>query len=302
MKIGIIGSGAMGSLFGSYLSKKNEVYMIDISKEAVNHINEIGICILENDGSKSYYHPKAMLSGTCDIVCDVVILFVKSTQNLAAIQDNIKMIGPDSILMSLQNGSGNDRDMARFVSKEQVVVGNTLHNCVTLENRVISHTGSGVTTIGSLTNSSCVKKCVKLIREANLEVIEDTNINRVIWHKLFTNATLNAITALFETKIKVCRENKDMWTILENVLKEAVLVANNDGCDFDYDVVLKEIYSTTVNLGNGYTSMYQDVVNKRYTEIDKINGAISNLAYQLGIETPYNDFLVTAIHAKEKLY
>ena len=66
--------------------------------------------------------------------------------------------------------------------------------------------------------------------------------------------------------------------------------------------VLKEIYDTTIRVGSGFTSMTQDLMNKRYTEIDKINGAISNLAYQYGIETPYNDFLVTAIHAKEKMF
>ncbi len=302
MKIAIIGSGAMGSLFGAYLSKKNDVYMIDISQDAVNKINNFGICIEEQDHSKEYYHINAFLSGECKIICDLVILFVKSTQNIAALQKNLAIIGSNTILMSLQNGSGNDKDMARFVDKKQIVVGNTLNNCVTLENGNVYHSGCGLTIIGSLVNSDNVKVCANILKESSFETKIDNDINKVIWHKLFTNATLNPITALFNTKIKVCRENKDMWTLVENVLKEAILVANHDGCNFDYNEILKEIYDTTIRVGSGYTSMAQDLMNKRYTEIDKINGAISNLAYQYGIETPYNDFLVTAIHAKEKMF
>lgn len=302
MKIGIIGSGAMGSMFGSYLSKKNDVYLIDISEEVVNRINQQGICMQEPDRTQKQFYPQAFLSGTCNEVCDLIILFVKSTQNLAALQNNTQMIGSDSILMSLQNGAGNDRDLARFVDREQVVIGNTLHNSVTLANGTISHSGTGITTIGSPVKSSAVKTCLKVLREVGFETTEGKDINSIVWHKLFTNATLNPITALFETKIKVCRENKDMWTLVQNVLKEAIQVANHDGCSFDYETILKEIYQTTIAVGSGYTSMVQDIKQKRYTEIDKINGVISNLAYQYGIDTPYNDFLVTAIHAKEKLF
>ena len=74
------------------------------------------------------------------------------------------------------------------------------------------------------------------------------------------------------------------------------------GYSFDKDMVLELIKTTVFNIGKGYTVMHQDVLNKRFTEIEKLNGQIANLAYKYGVDAPFNDFAVNAIKAIEKLY
>ena len=83
---------------------------------------------------------------------------------------------------------------------------------------------------------------------------------------------------------------------------EAVKVAAADGCEFDIEKVLLSIKNTCVNVGKGYTSMYQDIKNKRFTEIETMNGQIANLAYKYRIDAPYNEFALNSVKAIERLY
>ena len=78
MKIAILGAGAMGCLYGAYLSRENEVIMLDRKPEKVDGINKKGITVIEEDGSSNdFTNVKAYLSGKCNEIVDLVIVFVK---------------------------------------------------------------------------------------------------------------------------------------------------------------------------------------------------------------------------------
>lgn len=302
MKIAVIGCGAMGSYFGAKLSEKNEVVYIDTFEKTVSTLNEKGITIKEKDG-ETHYNAPAFLSGKFDQPVDLVILFVKSTQNMAALSQNEKIITPNTIVMSLQNGFGNDREISRFVDPKNIVIGNTLINCVTEEIGVTKKSGDGLTVVGSLVdNKKNVLTARLCLQQAGIVTDISEDIKLAIWKKIFVNATLNPLTALFGCKIKVVYENKNIWQIAEKIVEEAIVVARKDGCEFSFHEVLNELKLACINVGNGYTSMYQDVQNKRFTEIEKINGQIVNLAYKYNVQVQYNEFVVNAIKAIEKLY
>ena len=111
MKISVIGSGAMGSLYGGYLSQKNEVYLLDVWEEHINTINNKGLIIDENDGSSSIFTPRAFTKAEDIGVVDLAIVFVKSIMTEAAMEANKALIGKDTIVMTLQNGYGNGDDI-----------------------------------------------------------------------------------------------------------------------------------------------------------------------------------------------
>ncbi len=302
MKIAVIGCGAMGCYFGAKLSEKNEVVYIDAFPKTVDILNERGIIVKENDEEKKYNAP-AFLSGKFDQPADLVVLFVKSTQNMAALSENEKLFTPNTIVMSLQNGFGNEREISRFVDPENIIIGNTLINCVTESVGITKKSGEGLTVIGSLVGNKKTALTARLCLEQS-GIITDVSddIKRVVWKKIFVNATLNPLTAMFGCKIKVVYENKNIWKLAEKIVEEAITVARKDGCEFSHNEVLEDLHKTCVNVGKGYTSMYQDVENKRFTEIEKINGQIVNLAYKYNVQAPYNEFVLNSIKAIEKLY
>lgn len=116
MKIAVLGAGAMGSLYGAKLSHTQDVTMVDVNETLINHINQNGIVVQEADGTEETYTLKAVKSGTDIGVQDLVIVFVKGIFTKDTIRQNLSMIGSNTLVMTLQNGAGNNRDIAKFVS------------------------------------------------------------------------------------------------------------------------------------------------------------------------------------------
>lgn len=306
MKIAILGAGAMGSLYASYLSSKHTVTLVDSYKPQVDTINAEGITRIENDQSEMTFFVDAVLSGTDIGVQDLVIVFVKSINTYDAVNENKALLGSGTIVMTLQNGAGNNRDIAQFVPKERIIVGTSSHNSVSLGLGRFYHSGCGPTNIGPdfpcEESARTVNKVAAILQECGLEVNNIENIQKVLWQKLFINCGLNAISTVMQCKLGDVEANPYLWEMCKKVVYECVLVAEADGTYFDRLEALEAVRKVSQKNASGYASMYQDRQNKRPTEIDKINGIVVQLGQQYGIYTPYNDILVTEIHAVEQMY
>ena len=125
MKIAVLGGGAMGSLYGGYLSRRHDVLIVDVNEALVQKINGEGLLIHEPDGSSALYHPRAAVRTEGETPADLVIVFVKSLFSRSALTANRSLIGPDTLLMTLQNGSGHEQTLLDFVDREHVVIGTT---------------------------------------------------------------------------------------------------------------------------------------------------------------------------------
>lgn len=301
MKIVIIGAGAMGCLYGAYLSEKNDVIMLDSYKPQVDAINEKGITIVEKDGTeRNYPRPKACMSGEYNEPADLVIVFVKSTFTDAALEANRALFGENTIAMTLQNGAGNDRKIAKFARQENIIIGTSKHNAVNMGFGVSRHGGAGATTIGSNFDvGDKLERVASLFRESGMEVEISDDIQRIIWGKLFVNLSINTFTAITETPIGFMIKDKYAWDFAKRLIYEAVDVAEEDGTYFDRRQVLESVRNVCEQAQNGYSSMYQDRKRGAKTEIDAINGAIVEQAKLYGVSVPYNTLIVSLIHAIE---
>lgn len=305
MKVVIIGAGAMGCLYGAYLSRENEVIMLDSYAPQVAAINASGITVVEPDGSEqTYTNVSACLSGQYGEVADLVIVFVKSTFTEDALAQNSALFGDHTIVMTLQNGAGNDRKIARYVQPQNVVIGTSKHNSVNLGGGRVRHSGAGLTTIGS--NAPDCGETLELLRctlsEACFETDVSDDIQRIIWSKLFVNLSINTFTAITRAPIGSMIDNRYAWDFAEKMICEAVDVAEADGTHFSYREVLNMVHHVCEDVTTGYSSMYQDVTRGIPTEIDAINGAIVEQARRYNVPTPYNTLIVNLIHAIEGSY
>lgn len=181
MKIAIIGSGAIGCLYGAYLSKSNEVHMICRRQKVVDSINRDGLTVFEPDGTKQRYPDvRACLSGECDGEMDLLIIIVKGMDTSSAIEANESIIGKHTLVMTLQNGGGNDLVISRYVPMERIIIGTTKHNSVNLDNGKVSHSGAGTTLIGCNTNDTDISSVARALEEAGFETEISDNIQRII--------------------------------------------------------------------------------------------------------------------------
>ena len=143
MKIAVLGAGAMGGLFSAYLSRQNEVTVIDVNPAVVEKINADGLTVTEPDGASAVYHPHAVLSTEGMAPVDLIVVFVKAMFSESALTNNKGIIGPDTYLMTLQNGSGHEDLLGKFVPQDHIIIGTTQHNASVAGPGATKHGGSG---------------------------------------------------------------------------------------------------------------------------------------------------------------
>ncbi|KIR01759.1 2-dehydropantoate 2-reductase [Lachnospiraceae bacterium TWA4] len=233
----------------------------------------------------------------------MVILFVKSTYTSEALEINKQLFGEHTLVMTLQNGAGNDRKIAKYVKQENIIIGTTKHNSVNLGSGRIKHKAIGATTIGSKHDAIKNLEIAKnVLEETGFEVVVSEDIQWILWNKLFVNLSVNTLTAITRTKIGYMAENKAAWNFAKRLIYEAVEVAEADGTYFDRREALESVRKVCIDAAEGYSSMYQDVLKGNRTEIDAINGAIVEQAKLYGVPVPYNSLIVDLMHAIEGSY
>ena len=300
MKITVLGAGAMGSLFSGYLSRKNDVTVVDVNETTINAINAEGVNIKEKDGSIVNCHPTAVKSSEGIGSQDLVIVFVKSMFTVAALEGNRNLIGPETYLMTLQNGAGHESKLLKFADRKHVIIGSTQHNSSVIQPGCIFHGGSGITSIGLLDgNSNVLKGIAQNMTDCGFECHTENNVQKQVWKKMFTNTAASSLTALFQVPLGFIHTDPNANWLMRQLCREAVEVANSLGLGFDLEEVTNDVEKVCINAPNGYTSIYADIRDGRRSEVDTISGSVVEAAHDQGISVPYHEMVVKCIHALE---
>lgn len=304
MKIAIIGAGAMGCLYGAKLStvESNEVFLIDIRQDYIDAINTEGIFVEENGVVFNYKRVVGSTDPNKIGPVDLAVIFVKSTETAEAASGTRAIFGKDTIALTLQNGLGNLDILCERMDKRNIIAGTTAHGAYMIGPGRVCHAGYGKTVIGDPYESKDrrLNGICGLFNAAGIETAVSDNVLGLIWDKLLVNVGINALTALTELLNGQLLCYPEIESILEEAVNEAWLVAKAKGINLGFtDPVAhtKEICrSTALNR----SSMLQDILLKRKTEIDMINGAIVREGGALGISTPVNMVLANLVKFKEQ--
>lgn len=300
MKIAVLGAGAMGSLFGSYLSKKNDVFLIDVNTALVKTIQEKGVLIREKDGNDYSFFPKASVDCPDIPVVDLVIVFVKAMYTISALESNKSIIGNDTYLMTLQNGAGHETKLLKFADRKHVIIGSTQHNSSVIEMGHINHGGCGPSSIGLLDGGSRVLSSIAAnLTDCGFSCTTSDNVQKQIWKKLFTNSTASILTAILQVPLGFIGDDSYANFLMHKLAEEAVSVADALGLGFDLNEVIADVQKVCDNAPNGYTSIYADLRDGRRTEVDTISGSVVEAAKTLGVQVPFNEMAVSLVHAME---
>lgn len=310
VKIGFLGCGAIGSIYASYLSKAHDVYVVDTAQAVVDAVKANGILIDEcvpgvGNGETVSYRPAMITTDPKEVgTVDLLIVFVRYMFLEAACRNALPMIGPDTIVMTLQNGIGNYDEIAKVVPEEQIVIGNTAFGSMGVAPGHVKHTGTGITCIGALkADIAKAEKAGAALREAGFEVlVKDGDVMAVIWHKLFSNIVINALTAVTGQLNDFVNENEYAHECAKMLVNEALDVCIASGCKIDRQEEYDHAFEVAHLTGTNKSSMLQDMTAHRQTEILIINGAVSKIGKQFNVPTPCNDFLVQLVLAEQSLY
>ena len=307
MKIAVLGAGAMGSLYGAKLSAngKNEVHLIDVWKEHIDAVNSNGLQMEEGDDVLLYENLKGHTSSEETGVCDLVIVFVKSTVTKTAVESNAAVFGPDTVALTLQNGLGNIEQISSVIGAERVIAGTTAHGATMLSPGKIRHAGKGKTIIGELGGheSDRIRKMAAVLEDAGMETVISGNVLGRVWDKLLVNVGINALTGITKLYNGQLLDYPEIEELLEKAVSEGVAVARAKGIRLGFDDPVAHTKDLCRATAANKSSMLQDILNGRQTEIDRMNGAIVREGKALGIETPVNlalTNLITYLSRKKK--
>ena len=300
MRIAVIGAGAMGSIYGGHLSLHNDVYLIDTNQTVVDHINQNGL-ILQEDGKDVTYHPTAVTSTQGIEPVDLVILFVKSLFSKAALSNNQGIIGPNTYLMTLQNGSGHEDILAEFAPESRIIIGTTEDNGAVLGLGHVRRGGSGKTNIGMLTeDKNFLAKLKECLDSCGFQGNIHENIRQLIWNKLFTNVSLSAVTGVLQVPMGFIAGNEHAWAITKQLIHEAVAVAHGLGLEADEEDITEKVRQTSLGSPEGITSICADLRDGRKTEVNTISGSVVRASKKCGVPAPTHEMIVELVHAMEE--
>ncbi len=300
MRIAVIGAGAMGSIYGGHLSLHNDVYLIDTNQAIVDHINQNGL-ILQENGEDVIYHPTAVTSTEGLEPMDLVILFVKALFSQSALNSNKHIIGPDTYLMTLQNGSGHEDILGEFAPINHIIIGTTNDNGALLAPGHVRHGGEGETNIGMLVDDTdgFLPKLKEALDSCGFKGHIHENIQQLIWNKLFTNVSLSALTGVLQVPMGFIAGNEHAWNITKKLIHEAVEVAHGLGLEADEEAITEKVKHTSEGSPEGITSICADLRNGRRTEVNTISGSVVRAAKKCGVAAPTHELIVELIHAME---
>ena len=300
MKIAIIGAGAMGMLYAALLGKTHEVTLVDRNAEKVSRIERQGVVLYEQDGSVSVARPHARVMGQALEPVELAVVFVKSMATREALERCRALLGEHTLLMTLQNGGGHEETLSEFAPMERILIGTTQHNASVREDGSVFHGGSGKTVVGSpLGESADARRVAEEFARAGVASEYSDNIRATVWQKLMTNASLSALTGVFQMPMGFITDSASAWALCQALVREACDVARADGICFDVEKRIAAVRAVSVGGAQGITSICADLMQKRKTEVDTISGSVVRAAKRLSVPAPRHEMMVLLIHAME---
>jgi 2-dehydropantoate 2-reductase len=306
MKTAILGAGAMGSVVGGALAQAgNDVILIDVMKDTVEAINSNGLIVQDKTGKQRTVKVRATDQPVSVGPVDLMVVFVKCYQTESAVRSSAAMLGPQTVVLSLQNGWGNGPKIAELVGLERLLIGVSYHSATTLAPGRVLHAGEGMTFIGELDGrlSERLAATADLFNGAGIVATPTTSVLNEIWSKLALNVATLPTSASICLSAERLLKTKEMQQLMQELLREVVAVAQAQKIPLDFDERWQAISDLLGRLApNTKGSMLQDVEKRRRTEIDVINGAIIEAGRKFNIPTPYNNVMFWLIKALERSF
>ena len=302
MKIAVVGTGAMGSVYAGLLAAAgNEVWAIDTWREHIDAIRTRGLRVEGASGDRT-----VRLDATADASepgpCDLVIIATKADGVESAAASIEPLLGSDTLVLTIQNGLGAAERICRHLPPDNVLLGvaggfgasirgpgHAHHNGMELIR--LGELGGGIT--------ERLERIGHVWRDAGFNVRCFDDIHQLVWEKFVCNVTFSGSCTIFECTIGGVLENEQAWKVASNCAAEAYAAGVAKGVHFSFDDPVAHVRQFGAKIPNSRPSMLQDYLAKRASEIDSINAMVPVVAREVGTAAPYNEVVTAIVKAKE---
>jgi len=306
MKIAIIGTGAMGSVYACMLAEAgHEVWAVDVWKEHVEAIQKSGLRLEGASGARSVGSIHATTDPKDVGAAELYVIATKAS----GVGDAARAIGPlrdkTSLVLTIQNGLGAGERIAEHMPTDRVLLGVAQGFGASLKGPGHAHHNAmNLIRIGEIQGglTDRLEKIVEVWRGAGFSVKAFADINQLIWEKFICNVAFSGPCTLFDCTIGDLMADPSRWLIGLGCAREAYAIGRARDVAISFDDPNIYVDSFGRRMPEARPSMLLDHHDGRPSEIDAINGMVSTLGKQLGLPTPFNDVVTAAVKAREATF
>jgi 2-dehydropantoate 2-reductase len=302
MKIAVVGCGAMGSVYAGLLAAAgNEVLAVDPWAAHVEAISAGGLRVEGKSGDR-VARIRATTAAQPEPM-DLIIIAAKALTVDASARSALPLIGPETVVLTIQNGLGSADVVAGVVGADRLAVGiaggfgakivapgHAFHNGMELVR---------IGAYGSLSRAR-VQRVVEVWQAAGFHAELESDVPKLQWEKLVCNVAYSGPCVLIGGTIGEVMANADAARISGLAAAEAAAVGRARGIRLDIDDPVKYVRDFGAKIPNAKPSLLLDHEMHRHSEIDYINGAIPREAAKAGMDAPINTTITAFVKARER--
>ena len=303
MRIAVVGAGAMGSVYAALLaSAGNDVLVVDPWAEHIEAIRQRGLRVEGASGDRTV-RLEAVTRLDGDRPVDLVVVATKAMDVLAASETVRALLGPETLVLPIQNGLGSVDTVVDVLGGERVVVGVAEgFGASIVAPGHAHHHGMARVRLGERHGpvTPRIERLAELWRAAGFTAETYDDVDRLVWQKLICNVSFSGTCALLDLTIGEVLADANAWSVAAACGFEAHAVALASGVDVGIDDPVEYVAAFGARLAGARPSLALDLRAGRPTEIDVLNGAIADRAAALGLEAPVNAIVAALVRTRER--
>lgn len=319
MKIAIYGAGSLGTIIGAYLTQAGlEVDLVNRNRSHIEGLRKNGARIIGTVNMNVPVH--ALLPEEMSQKYDLIFLLTKQQDNKNTVEFLSAFLTENGVICTAQNGM--PEVLVSEIIGEEKTFGCTVAWGATLIGGGVSELTSSPDSltfnIGTFGHDKKKLNEIKAILENIGEVTIETNFRGARWSKLLINSSFSGMSAVLGSTLGEAAKNKKSRLCIQRIIKECIDVADKAGIKIEpvQGKDIRKLMNYTNKLKEYLTfllipvvikkhallkaSMLQDLEKGKLSEVDSINGIVSEYGKKFGVPTPYNDKVIGTIHAIEK--
>ena len=288
----VVGAGAIGSVYAVKLSARHPVTVV-VRRDHADAIRANGLRLI---GRETVTARVDAVTEVASIAPGTIILLTtKVNASDTALRPMVDLLRDDTVIVCVQNGLDSEGVARRAVRDRCLVVrAITQFGAIFQAPGLINYTSPGYTLLENGPRSAAI---AALLTASGLDGRVSPDIRTEIWRKLIYNCVINPITAITGTEVGGIADPR-LNPLKQLVIDECLAVARTQGIEFEIDFLanITEVFSASRTIA----SMRQDLMRRRPTEIDHMNGAVVDLGGRAGIACPVNAALAAIIKAMDR--
>ena len=293
----------MGSVYAGLLAAAgHDAWAIDSWREHVEAMRAKGLRVEGASGDRTVPVHATMAAADAGI-CELVIIATKAMHVAQAAASATALVGPDTVILSIQNGLGGPDTAASVLGRERLAVGVVGGFGASMRAPGHAHhNGWELVRLGELAGpvTARLERIAEVWRGAGFRVKCFDDIDQLVWEKLICNCAYSGPCAIAECTIAEVMNDPDLARVSSACASEAFAVARAKGIRLDFDDPVAYVRDFGSKIPNSRPSVLLDLMAKRKSEIDVINGSIPRVAKEVGLSAPVNETITGLVRAKER--